>query len=119
MHQEAIRAFRDALSRDIKAKEGLILQKELQQRMRVLRRLGYIDESGIVTQKGHVCLSIKFLFSLSKPVDMEDCTSPILSYVRIYSCRRLLSMGQMCLLLAPLNALTFSFFGVVNFARVL
>lgn len=54
MHQEMLRKDRTRLSNDIKSAEGLILQKELKQRMRVLRRLGYIEESGIVTQKGHV-----------------------------------------------------------------
>lgn len=54
MHQELIRKSQDAVVREIKAAEGLILEQELTQRMRVLRRLGYMDESGIVTQKGHV-----------------------------------------------------------------
>lgn len=45
---------RAVVAAEIKAAEGLILQKELKQRMRVLRRLGYMDESDIVTQKGHV-----------------------------------------------------------------
>lgn len=54
MHQESIRKSRDAVAKEIKTAEGLILQKELRQRMRVLRRLGYVEDSGVVTQKGHV-----------------------------------------------------------------
>lgn len=45
--------------KEVKAARGLILQEDLKHRRRVLRRLGYVDEEGIVTLKvggGHILL---------------------------------------------------------------
>ena len=56
MHYENIVKVQDELAAQVKDAEGLVLKKELQQRLRVLRRLGYLDDSGIVLKKGHVWL---------------------------------------------------------------
>jgi hypothetical protein len=43
-----------AARREVREGEGMIMTEELTARMRVLRRLGYLDKEGLVTQKGHV-----------------------------------------------------------------
>jgi hypothetical protein len=54
MHYENIMKVQDKITAQVKDAEGLVLKKELQQQMRVLRRLGYLSDSGIVLKKGHV-----------------------------------------------------------------
>jgi hypothetical protein len=54
MHHESIIKVQDNIAAQVKAAEGIVLKKELQQRLRVLRRLGYLGDSGIVLKKGHV-----------------------------------------------------------------
>lgn len=54
MHYENIVKVQDDIAAQVKDAEGLVLKKELQQRLRVLRRLGYLADSGIVQKKGHV-----------------------------------------------------------------
>jgi superfamily II RNA helicase len=58
MHKTSIKKLRDALAEEVKQAEGMILAPELKQRQRVLRRLGYLDQSGVVTRKGHVRVSV-------------------------------------------------------------
>ena len=43
-----------AAKREAKAAAGLIMREELRSRQRVLRRLGYISQEGVVTLKGRV-----------------------------------------------------------------
>ncbi|EIE21291.1 antiviral helicase [Coccomyxa subellipsoidea C-169] len=45
--------------REAKSAASLILQQELKARRRVLRRLGYVDENGVVTLKGRVAATIQ------------------------------------------------------------
>lgn len=54
MHYENIVKVQDKIAAQVKDAEGLVLKKDLQQRLRVLRRLQYVTDSGIVLQKGHV-----------------------------------------------------------------
>lgn len=42
----------------IKAAQGLILKDELKSRNRVLRRLKYIDDDGVVSVKGKPCSNV-------------------------------------------------------------
>ena len=42
------------LRREIAAAESMILKDDLRHRLRVLRRLGHLESSGMVTKKGHV-----------------------------------------------------------------
>ena len=45
-----------AAKREAKSAAGLILREELRARLRVLRRLGYVTQEGVVTLKGRVGL---------------------------------------------------------------
>jgi hypothetical protein len=52
-------AFYESLQvarREVREGEGMIMKDELTARMRVLRRLRYLDDEGLVTQKGHVSM---------------------------------------------------------------
>lgn len=57
MHYESIVKVQEQIAAQVKDAEGLVLKKELQQRLRVLRRLGYLNDAGIVLEKGHVRFS--------------------------------------------------------------
>lgn len=54
LHKRNIRAASAAVKRDIKDAKSMILKDELAQRLRVLRRLGYVSDVGVVTSKGQV-----------------------------------------------------------------
>ena len=59
MHKRALNKAAQALQRDIADTEGMVLADELEHRRRVLRRLGFVESSGLVTKKGHVrCLPL-------------------------------------------------------------
>ena len=45
--------------KEVKAAQNLILQAELKARRRVLRRLGYVDNDGVVTVKGRAAAEIQ------------------------------------------------------------
>jgi superfamily II RNA helicase len=54
LHKRSLVAMAKGIKRNIEAAESMVLKDELRHRMRVLRRLGYLDPSGMVTKKGHV-----------------------------------------------------------------
>ncbi len=56
--QELAAAAR-AARREAKAAAGMVLGDELKARQRVLRRLGYMDEEGLVTTKGRVAADLQ------------------------------------------------------------
>ncbi|KAK9803050.1 hypothetical protein WJX73_001880 [Symbiochloris irregularis] len=57
--KQAMTARIKALQREVKAAQGTVLGSELKCRMRVLQRLGYIDEGGTVSLKGQVAAEIQ------------------------------------------------------------
>lgn len=54
MRKRALQRKAQALQQDITAAESMLLKEDLQHRLRVLRRLGHLEDSGLVTKKGHV-----------------------------------------------------------------
>jgi superfamily II RNA helicase len=52
VHVQALEAEVKQLRREAKAAQSLVLKDELKSRRRVLRRLGYITDEGVVTDKG-------------------------------------------------------------------
>lgn len=57
--KRALAAAARAAKREARAAAGLVLGDELQQRQRVLRRLGYVDGEGLVTMKGRVAADLQ------------------------------------------------------------
>lgn len=57
-HKEALASAARAARKELKAAQGLVLHEDLKARMRVLRRLGYIDAEGLVTAKGRVAAEL-------------------------------------------------------------
>jgi hypothetical protein len=57
--KRALAAAARTARREAKAAAGLVLSDELKARQRVLRRLGYIDEEGLVTTKGRVAADLQ------------------------------------------------------------
>ena len=54
VRKRALQRTAQQLQADITAAESMLLKEDLKHRLRVLRRLGHIEDSGLVTQKGHV-----------------------------------------------------------------
>ena len=50
--KQALEAAARQLRREAKAAQGLVLKDELKSRRRALRRLGYVADEGVVTDKG-------------------------------------------------------------------
>jgi len=50
--EQALEAEVKQLRREAKAAQGLVLKDELKSRRRALRRLGYVADEGVVTDKG-------------------------------------------------------------------
>ena len=89
LHKRNIERLAASVRADIKAAETMILKEELKQRMRVLRRLGYISEDGVVSTKGHVCYLISLLptnqSSYQLPSTMPPCHGDFLGLKRVLS----------------------------------
>ena len=51
---QALDAEANQLRREVKAAQSAVLKDELKSRRRVLRRLGYVTDEGVVTDKGAV-----------------------------------------------------------------
>ena len=70
VRKRALQRTAQQLQADITAAESMLLKADLKHRLRVLRRLGHIEDSGLVTQKGHVRTAttahfvVSFLFCL-------------------------------------------------------
>uniref|UniRef100_A0A383W508 Helicase ATP-binding domain-containing protein n=1 Tax=Tetradesmus obliquus TaxID=3088 RepID=A0A383W508_TETOB len=57
-HKQGLAAAARAAKKELKAAQGLVLADELKARLRVLRRLGYLDGEGLVTAKGRLAAEL-------------------------------------------------------------
>lgn len=81
----------EAARREERAAKSLIMREELSCRQRVLKRLGYVDESGVVTMKGRVACELatgdelvltELVFAgVFKPLTPEQCVALLSCFV--------------------------------------
>jgi ATP-dependent RNA helicase DOB1 len=57
--KRALAAAAKVARREAKAAAGLVLSEELKARQRLLRRLGYVDDDGLITAKGRVAADLQ------------------------------------------------------------
>lgn len=84
--KRALAAAARAARREAKAAAGLVLGDELASRQRLLRRLGYLDDEGLVTTKGRVAADLQvgssFVLGLLEPwgtlLASQACSAPLI-----------------------------------------
>ena len=72
--------------KEVKAAQNLILQQELKARRRVLRKLGFVDSSGIVTMKGRAAAEIQSADELVLTELMFNGVFKVSSHTHLTSC---------------------------------
>jgi hypothetical protein len=96
-HKQALAAAARAAKKELKAAQGMVLADELKSRMRVLRRLGYLDPGGCqhsgAAEQRHACMHCAWLCGAAVVRDWGSWT--------LSCCSRSCSVHAACTTCAP------------------